>query len=80
MRVRTSINLPGDLLRRLDHAAGGKKHRSRLIEEAMRQLLEVRARAKRDARDIDIIIRNARRLNQEAADVLDYAGRYGGRT
>jgi len=72
MRVKTSVTLPEDLLRSLDRAAGGKSNRSRMIEMAVRQLLEARAKADRDARDIEIINRHARRLNDEAADVLDY--------
>ncbi len=35
-------------------------------------MLAAKARAERDARDIDLINRHADRLNDEAADVLDY--------
>jgi hypothetical protein len=35
-------------------------------------MLEAKARADRDARDVDLINRHADRLNDEAADVLDY--------
>jgi metal-responsive CopG/Arc/MetJ family transcriptional regulator len=72
MRVKTSVTLPEDLLRSLDRAAGGHSNRSRLIEEAVRALLETKARAARDARDIEVINRHADRLNDEAADVLEY--------
>src|SRR5262249_1060696 len=72
MRVKTSITLPEELLRSLDRAAEGRTNRSRLIEQAVRELLEAQRRAARDARDIAIINRNARRLNAEAMDVLDY--------
>jgi len=71
-RVKTSVTLPEDLLRSLDRIARGQTNRSRLIEEALRDLLERRARAERDARDLEIINRNADRLNDEAADVLGY--------
>ncbi len=47
-------------------------NRSRLIEKAVRDMLETKARVARDARDIEVINRNAERLNEEAADVLDY--------
>lgn len=72
MRVKTSVTLPEELLRSLDRAAGGQSNRSRLIEQAVRAMLEARARATRDAKDIEIINRHADRLNDEATDVLDY--------
>ena len=72
MRVKTSITLPEDLLRSLDRAAGGLTNRSRAIEQAVRDMLDAKVRTERDARDIEIINRHADRLNDEAADVLDY--------
>ncbi len=72
MKVKTSITLPADLLKDLDRAAGGHSNRSQLIERAVREMLEARQRAERDARDIEIINRHADRLNDEAADVLNY--------
>ena len=71
-RVKTSVTLPQDLLELLDRAAKGQASRSRLIEEALRELLERRARADRDARDLAILDRSAEALNAEAADVLAY--------
>lgn len=72
MRVKTSVTLPAELLRSLDRAAGGQGNRSRFIEQAVREMLEARARADRDAKEIALINRHADRLNEEAADVLDY--------
>lgn len=72
MRVKTSVTLPEPLLRSLDRVAGGRTNRSRLIEQAVRDLVDAHAKAERDARDIEIINRNARRLNAEAEDVLEY--------
>ena len=72
MRVKTSVTLPSELLRSLDRAAGGQGNRSRLVEQAVRELLEGRARAERDAKEIALINRHADRLNEEAADVLAY--------
>jgi metal-responsive CopG/Arc/MetJ family transcriptional regulator len=72
MRVKTSITLPEELVRALDSAAGGQSNRSRLIEQAIRALLDGQAREARDARDAEIINRHAARLNDEASDVLDY--------
>jgi metal-responsive CopG/Arc/MetJ family transcriptional regulator len=72
IRVKTSVTLPPDLLADLDRLAQGEASRSRLIEEALRDLLDRRARAQRNARDLEILNRHADRLNDEAADVLDY--------
>jgi metal-responsive CopG/Arc/MetJ family transcriptional regulator len=72
MRVKTSVTLPEELLRSLDRAAGGQSNRSRLIEQAVRALLEAKARDARDTKDIEIINRHADRLNDEARDVLEY--------
>lgn len=71
-RVKTSVTLPEDLLRSLDRVARGAINRSRLIEEAVRELLERRLKAERDEREMEIINKNADRLNDEAADVLEY--------
>ncbi len=72
MRLKTSVTLPEDLLRYLDRIGGGRTNRSRLIEQAVRDLIENRLRAERDARDLDILNRHADRLNVEADDVLKY--------
>jgi metal-responsive CopG/Arc/MetJ family transcriptional regulator len=72
MRVKTSVTLPAELLRSLDRVAGGQGNRSRFIEQAVRDLLDARAKADRDAKEIALINRHADRLNEEAADVLDY--------
>lgn len=73
-RVRTSVTLPADLLRLVDRIAG-ETNRSRVIEDALRDFVERRARGERDARDLETINRNAERLNDEAVDVLDYQAR-----
>ena len=49
---------------------GGR--RSAAIELAVKEFLERRLRQSRDAREIEIINRNAKRLNREAEDVLTY--------
>jgi metal-responsive CopG/Arc/MetJ family transcriptional regulator len=72
--VRTWVTLPADLLRLVDRIAGGT-NRSRVIEDALRDFVERRARRERDTRDLETINRNAERLNDEAVDVLDYQAR-----
>ena len=69
MRVKTSITLPEDLLDRLDRV---DKNRSALLERAALAWLAHLERQMRDRKDIEIIDRNAARLNREAMDVLGY--------
>jgi metal-responsive CopG/Arc/MetJ family transcriptional regulator len=71
-RKKTSVTLPEDLVERLDRVAQGPGNRSRLIEQALRDLLDRRTREERDQRDLETINRNADRLNDEADDVLAY--------
>jgi metal-responsive CopG/Arc/MetJ family transcriptional regulator len=72
MRLKTSVTLPGELLRSLDEVGGGRNNRSRLVEQAVREWVERRLRDVRDARDREILDRHADHLNDEAADVLGY--------
>jgi len=69
VRVKTSITLPADLLRRLDRV---DNNRSALLERAALAYLAYIEREKRDQRDLEIIDRNAKRLNREALDTLEY--------
>jgi metal-responsive CopG/Arc/MetJ family transcriptional regulator len=69
VRVKTSITLPADLLGQLDRL---DKNRSALIERAARAYLAHLASEERDRRDLEIINRNADRLNREAMDSLEY--------
>ena len=71
MRVKTSITLPDDLLKTIDRM---ESNRSAFIERASRAYLARLEKAKREARDIEIINSCADRLNQEAQDVLEYQG------
>jgi len=69
VRVKTSITLPKALLTRLDRV---DKNRSALLERAALAYLAQLERQSRDRRDIEIIDRNADRLNREALDALEY--------
>ena len=71
MRIKTSITLPEDLLKCIDRA---DSNRSALIERAARAYLARLEKARREAQDAEIINANARRLNREAMDVLEYQG------
>ena len=69
MRIKTSITLPENLLRRLDRV---DSNRSALLERAAVAYLAQLDRLQRDRNDTDIINRHAARLNREAKDALEY--------
>lgn len=69
MRVKTSITLPKDLLGRLDRV---DRNRSAVLERAALAYLSRLEKELRDRKDIEIIERNADRLNSEALDTLAY--------
>lgn len=72
MRLKTSITLAEETVRELDEVAGPGANRSRVIEEAVVEYLDRRRRERRDARDLEILNRNATALNREVEDVLSY--------
>jgi metal-responsive CopG/Arc/MetJ family transcriptional regulator len=69
VRVKTSITLPSELISQLDRV---DKNRSALLERAARAYLAHLEGDERDRRDVEIINRNAKRLNREAMDTLEY--------
>jgi metal-responsive CopG/Arc/MetJ family transcriptional regulator len=69
VKVKTSITLPKDLLGRMDSV---DKNRSALLERAALAYLAHLERQARDRKDVEIIDRNAKRLNREAMDTLEY--------
>ncbi|MGA2347031.1 MAG: ribbon-helix-helix protein, CopG family [Candidatus Sulfotelmatobacter sp.] len=72
MKEKTSVTLSPEVLKGIDRLAGSKQSRSAFIETVLQQYLRQRARAQRDARDIELINRHADELNAEAEDVLRY--------
>ncbi|MFZ1159297.1 MAG: hypothetical protein WAO10_16055 [Candidatus Sulfotelmatobacter sp.] len=72
MKEKTSITLSREVLSGIDRIAGSKKSRSAFIESVLQQYLKERTRARRDARDLAIINRNAQQLNRDALDGLEY--------
>jgi metal-responsive CopG/Arc/MetJ family transcriptional regulator len=71
MKVKASITLSHELLRAVDELAKTSS-RSEVIEHALRDFLAARARALRDARDIEIMNKHADAYNLETADLLSY--------
>jgi len=72
MRVKTSVTIDERVLRAIDRATSRNRSRSRVIEDAAREFLARRARAAREARDLEIINDAADALNREMEDVLTY--------
>jgi predicted transcriptional regulator len=72
MKQKTSITLSPETIRAIDELAGESSNRSRVIEEAVLEFLERRARQLREARDLEILDAAADELNREIEDVLDF--------
>ena len=72
MKVKTSVTLSEDILKAIDEQSGSQKNRSEFIENAVRSYISQVIRQRQNAKDLDIINRQADRLNDEAADVLSY--------
>ena len=71
MKVKTSITLSEEVLRNLDDLEGSES-RSALIERILRAFLRRRALALEEARDLELLDREANVFNAEALDVLAY--------
>jgi metal-responsive CopG/Arc/MetJ family transcriptional regulator len=72
MRTKTSVSLTEELLAEIDKIAGRDVNRSEFLEKAAWDRLALLKRRRREARDGQILRRNAVSLNAEAADVLEY--------
>ena len=72
MKIKTSITLSEDLIRKIDQLSSHYGNRSLLIEQALRDFLAAEAKRKRDIQDIEILSQRADALNKEAKDVLSY--------
>ena len=72
MKVKTSITLSEELLKEIDRLSGEHKNRSDFIEKALLAAVREVGRTRQDARDLDILNRNAEALNREAEDVLNF--------
>lgn len=72
MKLKTSLTLSEDLVATLDRLAGEGVSRSSFIEEILRDFVEGRAQARRDAREVAAINRHAAQLNAEMEDALSF--------
>jgi metal-responsive CopG/Arc/MetJ family transcriptional regulator len=72
MKMKTSLTLSGDLIARIDKLAGSKVSRSSYIEQILRDFVDGRAQARKDAREIAASNRHAAQLNAEMSDALTF--------
>ena len=72
MKEKTSVTLSREVLAGIDRLAGPRLSRSAFIEDVLRQFLKAEARARRDARETELLNRAADELNREAEEVLEY--------
>jgi metal-responsive CopG/Arc/MetJ family transcriptional regulator len=72
MKVKTSITLSEDTVRRLDRAKRRGESRSEVIERLLREGLLAETRRAADLRDLALINEHADELNAEASDALSY--------
>ncbi len=74
MKIETTISLEPELLQSLKRILGanGYSSLSELVEEVLRRFLASERQKSYDRHELELINRNADRLNQEAEDVLSY--------
>jgi metal-responsive CopG/Arc/MetJ family transcriptional regulator len=72
MKSKTSLTLSEDLVASIDKLAGPKISRSAYIEQILREFVNRRAQARKDAREVAAINRHAAQLNAEMSDALTF--------
>jgi len=72
MKIKTSITISDYLIDEIDSIEHDSKNRSRFIEEAVISYLETKKKLSRDKKDLELINKNEKFLNKEAADILSY--------
>lgn len=72
MKVKTSVSLSEVCLRELDELAGKGANRSALIEEAVVEYIERRRRKARGRKDRQIIADNAKSLERDVLETLEF--------
>ena len=70
MKTKTSLTLSEDLVARIDKLAGPKVSRSAYIDQILRDFVDRRAQARKDARETASINRHSAELNAEMTDAL----------
>jgi Arc/MetJ-type ribon-helix-helix transcriptional regulator len=72
MKVKTSVSLSEECLQQLDAVAGKGANRSAVIEEAVLEYIERRRRQARGRKDREIIAKNARALERDVRETLEF--------
>lgn len=72
MKAKTSLTLSEDLVKTLDKLAGNKVSRSAFIENILREFVDRRAAARRDAQAVTAINKHSAQLNAEMTDTLSF--------
>lgn len=72
MKAKTSLTLSEDLIASIDKLAGPKISRSAYIEHILREFVNRRAQARKEAREVAAINRHAAQLNVEMSDALSF--------
>ena len=72
MKVKTSVTLSPAALEAIDELARLGTPRSRVVEVAVLELAERRRRQRREAKDLEILNRSAKRLNRETEEILAF--------
>jgi len=74
MKINISVSLSKDLLQEIKQRSKNYINRSAFIESAINYYLKEIRNSEKNNNDLDIINKNAKRLNKEALDVLSYQG------
>ena len=77
MKTKTSLTLSEDLIEALDGMTASGVSRSAFIERILREFVERREQASRDAQAVAAINRHAQSLNAEMRDSLSFQTAFG---
>jgi len=72
MKLKTSILLSEDIVKKVNRVSRKGESRSETIERLLREAFESENRRNIDSRDLELINRYSEQLNKEAEDVLEY--------
>ena len=72
MKEKTSVTLSTEVIAGIDRLAGARVSRSAFIEGVLRKYLKDEERARRNAREVELLNRAADELGAEILDTLDY--------
>ena len=72
MKVRTSVTLPKELLKKVDALTGKTRKRSEIVESALRDYVAREKYKKLNTRDIEIINEHADLINKQVEETLEF--------